>query len=186
MRPRTASPLVTTRAPIFLARSQSAAVLILASGPIVVTSVPFRLRTLSTDIVSSHRAAWLPFSLICVALIDLACIWGHAIDPIPVFHWRRKAASRAALHRRETERLAVVRHPRILPRPATTFWQSCAASLSQLRTTLLARPTHLGDSFSWLFCRHSSMLFACTGTPLHCFLSSWPHATAVLVLLRLS
>jgi hypothetical protein len=34
---------------------------------------------------------------------------------ILVFHRRRKAASRAALHRRETERLAVVRHPRILP-----------------------------------------------------------------------
>jgi hypothetical protein len=28
----------------------------LASGPIVVTSVPFRLRMLSTDIVSSQRA----------------------------------------------------------------------------------------------------------------------------------
>jgi len=105
---------------------------------------------------------------------------------ILVFHWRRKAASRAALHRRETERLAVVRHPRILPWPATTFWQSCAASLSQLRTTLLARATHLLESFSWFFCRHSSMLFAWTGTPLHCLLSSWPHATAVLVFLGLS
>ena len=30
-------------------------------------------------------------------------------------HCRRKAASKAALHREETERLAVVRHPRILP-----------------------------------------------------------------------
>src|SRR5262245_22629119 len=65
-----------------------------------------------------------------------------------VFYWRRKTASRAALHRRETERRAVVRHPRILPWPATTFWQSCAASLSQLRTTLLVRATHLLESFS--------------------------------------
>src|SRR5215475_2925094 len=47
MRPRTASSLVTTRAPIFLARSQSAALFTLASGAIVVTSVPFRLRMLS-------------------------------------------------------------------------------------------------------------------------------------------
>jgi hypothetical protein len=51
-------------------------------------------------------------------------------------HYRRKAALRAALHRAETAPLAVVRHPRMLPRPATTPWQSCAASLSQLRTTL--------------------------------------------------
>ena len=33
----------------------------------------------------------------------------------PRFHRRKKAASRAALHRTETERLAVVRHARILP-----------------------------------------------------------------------
>jgi len=38
-----------------LARSQSAALFMLASGAIVVTSVPFRLRMLSMDIVSSHR-----------------------------------------------------------------------------------------------------------------------------------
>jgi hypothetical protein len=30
-------------------------------------------------------------------------------------HCRRKSASSAALHRRETKRLAVVRHPRMLP-----------------------------------------------------------------------
>jgi hypothetical protein len=30
-------------------------------------------------------------------------------------HQRRKAASRASLHREETERLAFVRHPRRLP-----------------------------------------------------------------------
>jgi hypothetical protein len=47
--------LVTTRAPIFFARSQSAALLMLASGAIVATSVPFRLRMLSMDIASSHR-----------------------------------------------------------------------------------------------------------------------------------
>jgi hypothetical protein len=40
----------------------------LASGRIVATSVPLRLRILSTDIVSSHRAARLPLSLTCVAL----------------------------------------------------------------------------------------------------------------------
>src|SRR5262249_47725904 len=95
-----------------------------------------------------------------------------------VFHWRRKAASRAALHREETKRLAVVRHPRILPWPATTAWQCCAASLSILRTTLFAKSIHLAESFSWLFWRHSSMLFACTGTPLHCFISSLPQANA--------
>src|SRR5262244_2632974 len=53
MRPRTAFSLVTTRAPIFFARSQSAALLMLASGAIVVTSVPFRLRMLSMVMVSS-------------------------------------------------------------------------------------------------------------------------------------
>src|SRR6478672_9899291 len=52
MRPRTAFSLVTTRAPIFFARSQSAALLMLASGAIVVTSVPFRLRMLSMDTTS--------------------------------------------------------------------------------------------------------------------------------------
>jgi hypothetical protein len=40
--------------------------------------------------------------------------------------------------------------------------------------------------FFLVLCRHSSMLFASTGTPLHCFLSSWPHANAVLVFLGLS
>jgi hypothetical protein len=68
MRPRTTSPLVTTRAPIFFARSQPAALLMLASGAIVVTSVPFRLRMLSMDIISSHRVAQPPISLICVAV----------------------------------------------------------------------------------------------------------------------
>jgi hypothetical protein len=47
------------RAPIFFARSRSAALLILASGDIVVTSVPFRLRMFSMDIASSHRLAYL-------------------------------------------------------------------------------------------------------------------------------
>src|SRR6516162_721395 len=50
MRPRTCSPSVTTRQPIFFTRSQSAALLIVAPGVIVVTSVPFCLRMLSTDI----------------------------------------------------------------------------------------------------------------------------------------
>src|SRR5262245_14630393 len=59
MRPRTASPLVTRRAPISFARSQSAALLILASGRIVATSVPLRLRMLSTDTVSLIESAWL-------------------------------------------------------------------------------------------------------------------------------
>src|SRR5271167_1121086 len=68
MRPRTAFSFVTTRAPIFFARSQPAALLMLASGAIVVTSVPFRLRMLSMDIVSSHRVALPPISLICVAV----------------------------------------------------------------------------------------------------------------------
>src|SRR4029450_12875574 len=54
MRPRTEFPLVTTRAPIFFARSQSAALLMLASGAIVATSVPFRLRMLSMDMASPH------------------------------------------------------------------------------------------------------------------------------------
>src|SRR5262245_43016747 len=53
MRPRTACPLVTTRAPIFFVRSQSAALLMLASGAIVATSVPFRLKMLSMDIAAS-------------------------------------------------------------------------------------------------------------------------------------
>src|SRR3954451_3056999 len=57
MRPRTALSLVTTRAPMFFARSQSAARLTLASGAIVSTLVPFRLRMLSMVIVSSHRVS---------------------------------------------------------------------------------------------------------------------------------
>src|SRR6266403_3551485 len=62
MRPRLALSLVTTRAPIFFALSQSAALLMLASGAIVATLVPLRLRMLSMVIVSSHRAAWPPVS----------------------------------------------------------------------------------------------------------------------------
>src|SRR5215470_18448118 len=62
MRPRTASSLVTTRAPIFFARSQSAALLMLASGAIVVTLVPFRLRMLSMVIACSHRVESPPIS----------------------------------------------------------------------------------------------------------------------------
>src|SRR5262249_46320559 len=50
--------LVTTRAPMFFARIQSAALLMLASGAIVVTSVPFRFRTFSMIMASSHRVAW--------------------------------------------------------------------------------------------------------------------------------
>src|SRR6266566_4998548 len=52
MSPRIASPLVTTRAPTFFARNQSAAVLTLASGIIFTTSVPFCLKMLSTVIAS--------------------------------------------------------------------------------------------------------------------------------------
>src|SRR3954447_26979027 len=58
MRPRTAFSPVTTRAPIFFARSQSAALLMLASGAIVVTSVPFRLRMPSMVMASS--VVWWP------------------------------------------------------------------------------------------------------------------------------
>src|SRR5260221_13946553 len=57
-----ASLAAPTPAPIFFARSQSAALLMLASGAIVVTSVPFRLRMLSMVIASSHRVAWPPIS----------------------------------------------------------------------------------------------------------------------------
>jgi hypothetical protein len=46
--PRIASLLVTTRAPTFFARNQSAALLMLASGAIVATSVPFLSKMLST------------------------------------------------------------------------------------------------------------------------------------------
>ena len=53
MRPRTAFPLVTTRAPIFFARSQSAALLMVASGAIVVTSVPLRFRMLPRSLGNS-------------------------------------------------------------------------------------------------------------------------------------
>src|SRR5262249_31420009 len=52
-RPRTAFPLVTTRAPMFFTRNQSAALLMLASGSIVATSVPFCLRMVSTVIAAS-------------------------------------------------------------------------------------------------------------------------------------
>src|SRR5262249_53861204 len=62
MRPRTAFSLITTRAPIFFARSQSAALLMLASGAIVVTLVPFRLRIVSMVIACSHRVASPPVS----------------------------------------------------------------------------------------------------------------------------
>src|SRR5262249_53241261 len=53
MRPRTAFPLVTTREPMFFTRNQSAALLMLASGSIVATSAPFRLRMVSTVIAAS-------------------------------------------------------------------------------------------------------------------------------------
>src|SRR6516225_10846522 len=53
MRPRITSPLVTTRAPTFLARNQSAAFLILESGPIFATSAPFCLKIVSTVITIS-------------------------------------------------------------------------------------------------------------------------------------
>jgi hypothetical protein len=46
--PTIASVLVTTRAPTFFARNQSAALLMLASGAIVATSVPFFSKMLST------------------------------------------------------------------------------------------------------------------------------------------
>ena len=83
------------------------------------------------------------------------------------FHWRRKAALIAALHREETERLAVVRHSIILPLPATTPWQRRAASLSHMRTTLFANAAHLVETFFSLCWRQMSSLFSCTGTPLH-------------------
>ena len=102
--------------------------------------------------------------------------------PILYVHWRRKAASRAALHRAETERLAVVRHPRMLPWPAMTAWQRCAASLSHLRATLFANAAHLLGNALCSFCRHSSILFACTGTPLQRFNISWPQASAAFLL----
>src|SRR5436309_2261974 len=53
MRPRIASPLVTTRAPTFFARNQSAALLMLASGVMVATSVPFCRKMLWTVIAVS-------------------------------------------------------------------------------------------------------------------------------------
>src|SRR5215469_8303080 len=55
--PRIASLLVTTRAPTFLARNQSAALLMLASGVIVATSVPFWLKMLSTFMALSSCIA---------------------------------------------------------------------------------------------------------------------------------
>ena len=60
-------------ADILCAQPVPAARLMLASGAIVATSVPFRLRMLSMDIASSHRVAWLLLSLTCVAVpVDLA------------------------------------------------------------------------------------------------------------------
>src|SRR5215831_7754196 len=53
MRPRITSPLVTTSAPTFLARNQSAAFLMLESGPILATSAPFCLKLVSTVITIS-------------------------------------------------------------------------------------------------------------------------------------
>jgi hypothetical protein len=50
-----ASLLVTTRAPTFFARNQSAALLMLASGAIVATSVPFRCKMLSTSMAVSPQ-----------------------------------------------------------------------------------------------------------------------------------
>jgi hypothetical protein len=116
-----------------------------------------------------------PPSASCASRAELSV---GVIARLSLFHWRTKAASRAALHREETERLAVVRHPRILPLLATTPPQSCAASLSHMRTILFANATHLLGSFSWSFWRHSSMLFPRTGTLLHSFISSLPQATA--------
>jgi hypothetical protein len=46
--PNLPDKLVTTRAPMFFTRNQSAALLMLASGSIFATSVPFCLRMVST------------------------------------------------------------------------------------------------------------------------------------------
>jgi hypothetical protein len=48
------SSLVTTRAPTFFARNQSVALLMLASGAIVATSIPFRSKMLSTFMTVYH------------------------------------------------------------------------------------------------------------------------------------
>src|SRR5215475_16026793 len=34
---------------------------------------------------------------------------------------------------------------------------------------IIGRAAHLGESLSWFFFRHSSMLLASIGTPVHCF-----------------
>src|SRR5262249_26775465 len=74
-------------------------------------------RTISVTVMSALP----PKAAMCVATRDVR--FGPIAD-IATFdvrsctrldHSRRKAASKAALHREETERLAVVRHPRILP-----------------------------------------------------------------------
>jgi len=52
MTPRIELPLVTTTEPMFFARNQSAALFTVASGAIVVTSVPFNLKMLSTFMAS--------------------------------------------------------------------------------------------------------------------------------------
>ena len=59
------------------------------------------IATKKADLLNASRPA---------ALADM-----EPYSPTRVFYWRRKAASKAALHRAETERLAAVRHPRILP-----------------------------------------------------------------------
>src|SRR5437868_10183576 len=57
MIPSTTFPLVTTRAPMFFTRNQSAALITLASGSIVTTSVPFCLRMVSMLIAASPELA---------------------------------------------------------------------------------------------------------------------------------
>src|SRR5580700_556510 len=109
MSPRIAFSLVTTRAPIFFARSQSAALLTLASGAIVATSAPFRFRMLSMVIACSHRVAL-----------------GSALEPALAHKERQYISHRqeaVSEYRRRRDRSAA--HKLVLP-----YWDSPRARLS--------------------------------------------------------
>ena len=74
-----------------------------------------------TYAVQNGMSALPPKADMCSAVVHVC--FGPEADIAPfdvrlcsrLDHCRRKAASKAALHREETERLAVVRHPRMFP-----------------------------------------------------------------------
>jgi hypothetical protein len=81
-------------------------------------------------------------------------------------YWRRKAASRAALHRAETDPLAVVRHPRMALTRNDAFATMHCVSLTHAHNMVRQCCTSCGNlsrlkAFEHVVClhRHTAALF---------------------------